>query len=77
MHKFVLTEIFSITIAIILGLTFYILLSAGVLLGLSNFLTLITHLILIIQTLLLLAIFTQITRLEYGLRAGKPARRKR
>ena len=67
MKRYIVTQAISITVAVILVFTFYILLLANMLTGQN----LLTPLILIINTIVLLAIFTVVSRMEHYLKPKK------
>lgn len=69
MKKYIFSQTFTIIVAIILVITFYILLQTAVVKG--NYEILITPMILIILSIIGLAIFSVLTKIEFQLRSKK------
>ncbi len=73
MHKYLMTQVFSIVVSITLAFTFYALLAAAFV---SRSPELLTPMLLIVIAIILIAIFTSVSKIEYGLRDMEKKRKK-
>ena len=74
MHKYLMTQVFSIVVSITLAFTFYALLAAAFV---SRSPDLLTPMLLIVIAIILIAIFTSLSKMEYSIREHLDSGKKR